>query len=267
MQFEQGHIDSIARALGDTEDGLTGSEIGHLLSVSRMGAHDPGHGVTKWKRIQIAFAMDQNARGKRTSILEFIRQSMRPALHLSDPDRHDRMRFKLNRALSLTGLVVDEAGALCAVEASRTVDEAESRARALRAGLKRRGVHPDVLEFCGAEWLVDDHFHAVQEAVKSVMAKLRAKTGLTWDGAELVNTALGSDSPLLAINPRETKSQRDEQKGFLNLILGCYGMFRNRTSHEARIHWPINKEDAEDLMSLVSMIHRRLDSAVMPPRV
>ena len=267
MQFEQGHIDSIAQALGDTEDGLTGSEIGHLLSVCRMDAHDPGRGVTKWDRIQIAFAMDQNARGKRTSILEFIRQSMRPALHLSDPDRHDRMRFKLNRALSLTGLVVDEAGALCAVEASRTVDEAENRARALRAGLKRRGVHPDVLEFCGAEWLVDDHFHAVQEAVKSVMAKLRAKTGLTWDGADLVNSALGSDSPLLAINLRETKSQRDEQKGFLNLILGCYGMFRNPTSHEARIHWPINKEDAEDLMSLVSMIHRRLDSAVMPPRV
>src|SRR3546814_4330125 len=89
------------------------------------------------------------------------------------------MRFKLNRALALTGLVVDEAGALCTVEASRTVGEAESRARALRAGLERRSVHPDVLEFCRAEWLVDDHFHAVQEAVKSVMAKLRAKTGLT----------------------------------------------------------------------------------------
>ena len=118
MQFEQGHIDSIARALGDTEDGLTGSEIGHLLSVCRMAAHDPGHGVTKWKRIQNAFAMNQNARGNRTSILEFIRQSMRPALHLSDPDRHERMRFKLNRALSLAGLVVDESGSLSSVEAS-----------------------------------------------------------------------------------------------------------------------------------------------------
>src|SRR3546814_3897118 len=103
-----------------------------------MALHDPGHGVTKWKRIQNAFAMDQNARGNRTSILEFIRQSMLPALHLSDPDRHERMRFKLNRALSLTGLVVDEDGALCTVEASRTVGEAESRARALRAGLDRR---------------------------------------------------------------------------------------------------------------------------------
>ena len=108
MQFDQAQIDSIARALGDTEDGLTGSEIGHLLSVCRMARHDPGHAVTKWKRIQNAFAMDQNARGNRTAVLEFIRQSMRPALHLTDPDRHERMRFKLNRALALTGLSVDQ---------------------------------------------------------------------------------------------------------------------------------------------------------------
>src|SRR3546814_18764375 len=123
-----------------------------------MALHDPGHGVTKWKRIQNAFAMDQNARGNRTSILEFIRQSMLPALHLSDPDRHERMRFKLNRALSLTGLVVDGAGALCTVEASRTVGEAESRARAWRDGLERRRVPPDVLAFCRTEGQVDVHF-------------------------------------------------------------------------------------------------------------
>lgn len=267
MQLEQAHLDAIARALGDTEDGLTGSEIGHLLAVCRMQPYDPGPGVTKWKRIQIAFVQEQNTRGNRTSILEFIRQSMRPSLHLIDTARHERMRFKLNRALSLAALQIDEAGTLGSVTAAQTVSEAEARARALRAGLEKRGVHPEVLKFCKAEWLVDDHFHAVQEAVKSVMARLRQMTGLTWDGADLVNPALGGDAPLLAINPRRTKSERDEQKGFVNLILGCYGMFRNPTSHEARIHWPISRDDAEDLMSIVSMIHRRLDQAVMPPRV
>jgi hypothetical protein len=37
----------------------------------------------------------------------------------------------------------------------------------------------------------------------------------------------------------------------------------SRTAHEARIDWPIGKEDAEDLLSLVSLIHRRLDAAHM----
>jgi hypothetical protein len=32
-------------------------------------------------------------------------------------------------------------------------------------------------------------------------------------------------------------------------------------------NWPMMKDDAEDLLSLVSLIHRRLDAAQMPPRV
>ena len=71
---------------------------------------------------------------------------------------------------------------------------------------------------------------------------------------------------MLAINPRKTKSEKDEQKGFVNLLVGAYGMFRNPTSHEARIHWPMAQQDAEDIMSMVSLFHRRLDDATMPPR-
>ena len=41
----------------------------------------------------------------------------------------------------------------------------------------------------------------------------------------------------------------------------------SRTAHEARIDWPIGKEDAEDLLSLVSLIHRRLDATHMPSHI
>lgn len=265
-RFEQAHVDAFARALGDTAIGLTGGEIGHLLSVCRMSPHDPGQGITKWQRIQIAFASDQNARGDRTGILEFIRQAMNPAMHLNNPERHDRMRHDLNKALSLAGLECDEAGKLYKVDAATTVNEAENRARALRGGLERRGVHHEVLRFAQAEWLADDYFHAVQEAAKSVADRIRKSTGLLDDGAALVDRAFGGDQPMLTINPRFTKSERDEQSGFCNLLKGLFGMFRNPTAHEARINWHVTETDAEDLMSLVSLIHRRLDTATMPPR-
>lgn len=71
---------------------------------------------------------------------------------------------------------------------------------------------------------------------------------------------------MLAINPRGTVSERSEQSGFSNLVKGVFGMFRNTTAHEARIHWPMAKTDAEDLLTLVSLIHRRLDATYMPPR-
>ena len=267
MLFKQSHLDSIAHALAD--DGLTGSEIGHLLRVCKMGGFDPasqGSSVTKWKRLQIAFVGKQNAAGERTAVLQFIREAMSPAYHLSDPGRHEAMRYRLNQALLLAGLRCTEEGGLETADAATTLSQAESRARSMRAGLESRDVHPEVLRFCAAEWLADDYFHAVQEAVKSVMDRLRSRTGLTTDGGELVSFALGGETPLLVINPRQTKSQRDEQKGFVNLLTGAVGMFRNPTAHEARIHWPMSQRDAEDIMSMVSLFHRRLDAATMPPR-
>jgi uncharacterized protein (TIGR02391 family) len=243
---------------------LSGSEIGHLLRTLQIP--DPNSDITKRKRLLNAFAEDQNKRGNRTGILEFIRQSMAPGRWLGNSDRYEPLRANLNRALALIGLEVDETGALNASDAVATIGDAERRARELRADLIRRDVHPDVLTFCKAELLAENYFHAVLEAVKSMADKLRTRTGLLDDGADLVNRALGGDKPMLAINLRQTKSERDEQRGFVNLIIGTFGMFRNPTAHEARINWEMTREDAEDLLSLVSLIHRRLDAATMPPR-
>lgn len=72
---------------------------------------------------------------------------------------------------------------------------------------------------------------------------------------------------MLAINKLSTISEKSEQTGFANLVKGTFGMFRNTTAHEARVNWTMTKRDAEDLLTIVSMIHRRLDDAIMPPRV
>jgi len=39
-------------------------------------------------------------------------------------------------------------------------------------------------------------------------------------------------------------------------VKGVFGMFRNPTAHEARVLWRMSKEDAEDLLSIASLIHR-----------
>lgn len=156
---------------------------------------------------------------------------------------------------------------LAAVDPITTIAEAERRAQDLRQDMVRRGVHPDVLLFCKSELVDDDYFHAVLEAMKSVAEKMRARTGLTDDGTTLVERSLGGDPPMLAINALKSDSERSEQRGFAQMVRGYFGMFRNPTAHTARIHWTMGKEDAEDLLSAVSMIHRRLDAAYMPARV
>lgn len=265
LSFSQSQVDAIARALRDTQDGLTGSEIDHLLEVCRMRDSHPRE--AKWRRLHNAFAIDQNTRGDRTHILGFLRHAMKPERHIRDPARFERLRARLNEALSFAGLAVTAAGELEEVQAARTLSEAQQRARQLGAELAQRGVHPDVLAFCREELLADNYFHAVLEAVKSVMEKLRVRTGLTDDGNTLVERALAGDPPMLAINPLTNENQRSQQRGFAQLVRGSVGMFRNPTAHAPRVQWEMAREDAEDLLSLVSLIHRRLDSAHMPPRL
>jgi len=118
------------------------------------------------------------------------------------------------------------------------------------------------LAFCRAELLVDNYFHAVLEATKSVADKLRSRTGLADDGASLVDKAFAGDAPLVAINSLTTESEWSEQRGFANLIKGLFGMFRNPTAHAPRLQWSMAKNDAEDLLSTVSLVHRRLDLAM-----
>lgn len=262
--FSPSQVKAIADALGHTEEGLTGREIQEILAICRIA--DPNPGITKGTRLFNALGSDQNGRGNRTGILAFIRHSMKPERYIRLPERYEPLRNRLNQVLLFAGLAVLESGELEKSEAVRTLGDAARRAAELRADLVGRGVHPDVLAFCRAELVVDDYFHAVLEAVKSVADKLRVRTGLTDDGNVLVDRALGGLPPLLAINSLQTESELSEQRGFANLVRGCFGMFRNPTAHAARIHWSMAKSDAEDLLSLVSLIHRRIDSGHMPPR-
>jgi uncharacterized protein (TIGR02391 family) len=258
--FSQSELEAIAAALADTSEGLTGSEIGHLLSSLKMA--DPNPDMTKWKRLHNAFVERQNKSQNRRAILEFIRQAMKPERYVRQPARFEPLRANLNRALAFSGLAVDASGAMNSASQAQTLTDAARRAQELRADLTTRGVHPDILRFCRAELVTDNYFHAVLEATKSIADKLRTKTGLTDDSVTLVGKALTGELPMLAINPLSTESQKSEQRGFANLVKGTFGMFRNTTAHEARILWAMNKTDAEDLLSLASLIHRRLDAAV-----
>lgn len=260
--FNPSEIKSIAKALGDTSIGLTGSEISHLLLQLKFP--DDQLCATKWIRLYNAFSKKQNIENTRVYILEFIRLAMKPANFIDNTDKYENLKSKLNTALAFSGLEITESGSLESSDGiATTLEEAEVKASSLKLKLKERDIHPDVLRFCRAELLQNNYFHAVLEAVKSVFDKLRQLTGLIDDGHELANKCLGGTNPILYINHFQTKSEKMEQSGFNELIKGVYSMFRNPVSHEAKINWKVTQFDAEDLLTLVSMIHRRIDSALI----
>ena len=67
--FTQSQLEAIAGAMGDTNDGLTGSEIAHLLASCKM--KDPDPALTKRHRLYNALALSQNERQDRLAVLAF----------------------------------------------------------------------------------------------------------------------------------------------------------------------------------------------------
>ncbi len=162
---------------------------------------------------------------------------MAPVRYRNNPGLRTLRQDALDEALVYEGLHVRDDGKLGRRPCASTLSEAAQHASSLRAELRRRGTHPDVLRYCTDEILTKNAFYAMLEASKSVFDKLRERTGLPTHGAPLIDAALAlgkSGSPLLAINRLTTQTERDEQTRLANLIKGLSGMFRNPVAHDPR---------------------------------
>lgn len=255
-------LEGVAAVLGHTDLGLTGPEIERILA--RLGVPDPGP-ITKWKRLAAAFGDYQDIHGCSNAAIAFINKAMEPARYSDRPDAFTRRQGDLNEKLVYVGLRVNDEGRVskAPVEA-KTLDEAAKHASSLRTELARRGTHEQVLAWCSVEVLKKDPFHASAEAVKGVMQRLRDETGVDDDTAKLVDATLAlgaSNTPMLAINPLESRSDRDEQTGFANLLKGLSSMYRNPVAHETRVLRIVTDAELLELLTTLSMVHRRLDGA------
>ena len=258
------HLQKVCDVIGDTSSGLSGSEIRRCLSDCSIP--DPYPRMTKRDRLFAALRDKQNLDGCANGVLAFVQHVMDPVQYLERQQDFDSRRSSLNAVLAFSGQALGEDGKLRRSSAAATISEAEAAANILRKALVERRVHSDVLRFCRAELLEKDYFHAVFEATKSIADKLRTKTDLASDGSILVDQALGfkgSRLPLLAFNALESESERSEHRGLMNLIKGVFGAFRNTSAHAPRIHWRITQQDALDILTTISLIHRRLDSAAL----
>jgi uncharacterized protein (TIGR02391 family) len=260
--FNSQQLTAIAKVLGDTVRGLTGTEIGYILSDCKI--RDVDSGLTKWKRLFNALAGWQNEKQLGNCVVMFISRVMNPVQYTTDRGLFASRRDELNVVLAFSGLTVGEDGRVRRASVAQNLDDAMERARRLHAALANRKVHEDVLRFCKAELLDENYFHAVFEAMKSIAAKIRALSGLRSDGADLVQEAftLGkTKSPVLAINNLATETDEGEQRGFANLLIGLFGTIRNPLAHNPKVEWNMSEQDALDILTTASLVHRKLDQA------
>lgn len=260
--WSYGTLKSVAAVLADTENGLTGREIGDLLV--RLNMSDPLPDATKRDRLAEAFLVRQNKDQSSNRIITFITAAMEPVRYRDRPELFTLRQDRLNEHLAFVGLRVNDAGRVARGARGQTLDEATRIATSIRDELQRRKAHPEVLRYCSVEVLKKAHFHACLEATKSIFERLRMTTGAQGDGAALVDAALAlgkTGVPVLRINSLGTQTERDEQTGLANLIKGLGGLYRNPTAHDPRLNRSVSDDELLEVMTMVSMVHRRLDGA------
>lgn len=255
-------LKAIADVLADTSDGLTGREIGDLLGRLRM--EDPIPTATKRDRLAEAFVARQNKDQSPKRIITFVVTAMEPVRYRTQPELFSLRQDRLNEHLAFVGLRVNDQGQVARGVVAQTLDEASRVATSIRDELHRRKCHPEVLRYCSVEVFKKAHFHACLEATKSIFDRLRSLTSASGDGAALVDAALAlgrSGVPMLAINSLRTQTEKDEQTGLANLVKGLNGLYRNPTAHDPRLRRTISDDELLEVLTMVSMVHRRLDGA------
>ncbi len=261
--FTDSQLQAICDVIAATKDGLSNSEIDQVLD--RCNIEDSG--VTANKRTRLFESLRQRQQLDRcgNTVMAFVQTAMEPVLWIDWEVRYEQTRIELNKRLAFCGYDLGQDGKIRQSKPVSTIPEAERRASRLHATLRDRSVHPEVLKFCRAELLADNYFHAVLEATKSLAGRLRGLSGCEGDGAKLVDAVLGLGQdgiPIVAFNTLTSDTDRSEHTGVMNLLKGIFGAFRNPTAHEPKISWPMSEQDALDILTLVSLLHRRLDGAM-----
>lgn len=257
--FDNNSLTQLSTILGEY---LTGSMITKFFS--QVG-YDENSNITKRIRIYDFFLQSQQQYKCSNKILEFIQNVVNPINFVNYHSDFLKLINELNKILTFSGLIINEEGKFNTITKATTINEATAKASKFRKILYDRNIHPDILKFCRPELIQGNYFHAVFEATKSLADKIRNISGISLDGNQLVYAVFDKDKPLIAINSLRTSSEKNEQTGFKNLLLGIFSMFRNTLAHEAKIYWPITEQDAIDLLTTLSFIHRKLDNAVKIP--
>jgi len=256
--FSASTIEMVCRELAEA---LTGGQIRNLITPLRTPPGDDDDRNTKWKRLFNAVVAAQNRQRDGRPLIRLTTDVMQP-VRFSSTTEFKARRAAVNERLLLSGFQVRNDGRVGVVRAATTLAESQQRADSLHAELTRREVHEDVLQFCRSELLEQNYFHAVLEASKSVAEKLRSRTGVQGDGAALVDAVCSiSSGPLLAFNDLSNEWETSEQKGLAMLLKGLFGTFRNPAAHAPKVLWATSRAEALDMMTLASMMHRRIDDA------
>jgi len=128
-----------------------------------------------------------------------------------------------------------------------------------------RNFHPQVVQHARPLFIKGHYLHAVFEATKAFNARVKELSGVQHlDGQRLMNYVFSTDKPIIKVSPCITQTERDIQDGYRALASGLMAAIRNPTAHEPALFLPMGREEALEILSLISYLFRYLEKASAP---
>ena len=255
--FQSEALDTLAQVIGGH---FTGSEITKLFR--RSGFSDVVHdGGTKWRFVASTFT-ELQARGKGTpnGVLQVLKTAGNPQGWIGHRDQYDQFLRSINAVLAFYSLQLDDKGAL--LQTAEKVTTVRSGKNEDEASFEDRGFHPEIVKHGRSHFCRGAYFHAVFECCKAFDTAIRNNSGSTKSGPPLMSEALNLSGPI-KFNSQQKQSEKDEQQGVMYLCMGLMNAVRNPQAHEPELNWPMAREDALDVLALVSFLYRKLEHAVV----
>ena len=247
-------ITEISKKIGEE---FTNSQIDECLKQCRLSS--VGAPSTKWRKLQFIFRKYQDRSKKPNDIIKVLEKLLTPARYINDQVKFDNIRLDINKLLSIDGYEINASGTVIRTTKSQTIYEANARSSSLINKLQNINIHPKVLQYCTEELLVENYFHSVFEAAKSLSDTVREMTGLTEDGSKLYDEVFSISKPKLKFNDLMTESEKNQQNGLKEMLHGITHYVRNVAAHEPKIKWIIDESAAIEILSVISFLHSELD--------
>lgn len=173
-------LEMISNTLGDTIQGLTGSEIHHFLLQANIDDIDST--LTKRYRLYNALTNEQNKNKCSNQILNFIGYVLAPSRYVDNKEEFERLRNTINKQLAFVGYELKEDGQYREIKTASTISDVQIKADNLKQELESRKAHREVFKYCKAELLQNNYFHSVLEANKGLFQRIRDLSGIQTDG-------------------------------------------------------------------------------------
>ena len=246
-------LEHVARVIGDT---YTDRQIPQFLLDSGVPpSFVPSFEGTKWTYVQeVLLSLLEGGAAARRSLRTFLGRWLEDELH-TGPTENEKEIIRAD--LARQGWHVREkvlvVGSREFVTRSTPADDG-----AFAPDLSN--LHPAIQSGPIRNLYADGHrASAILEAFKLVATRVKDLTGVDEDGTRLMARVFNRDHPVLRLNAGMSRTDRDEQEGFMLIFMGAMLGIRNPKAHDPFIDPDADR--AMEYLSLASLLLRRLDDA------